>query len=129
MDFDAPPEDDAYRKQVRDWIEANPNPSYKQLVEAGYVVPHWPKPYGLEAGPLEQLIIAEEMKRAGIKRPQNPIGIGWAGPTILEAGTDEQKDKYLPGICKVFYPPNKQVDVHTVYSLILGCYSCLPFLL
>ena len=98
MDFDAPPEDDAYRMQVRAWIEENPNPNYKQLVAAGYVVPHWPKPYGLEAGPLEQLIIADEMKRAGIKRPQNPIGIGWAGPTILEAGTEEQKDKYLPGL-------------------------------
>ena len=118
MDFDSPPEDDAYRKQVRDWIEANPNPSYKQLVEAGYVVPHWPKPYGLEAGPLEQLIIAEEMKRAGIKRPQNPIGIGWAGPTILEAGTDEQKDKYLPGLlegkdfwCQLFSEPDSGSDL------------------
>ena len=118
MDFDSPPEDDAYRKQVRDWIEANPNPSYKQLVEAGYVVPHWPKPYGLEAGPLEQLIIAEEMRHAGIKRPQNPIGIGWAGPTILEAGTDEQKDKYLPGLlegkdfwCQLFSEPDSGSDL------------------
>ena len=118
MDFDAPPEDDAYRMQVRAWIEENPNPNYKQLVDAGYVVPHWPKPYGLEAGPLEQLIIAEEMKRADIKRPQNPIGIGWAGPTILEAGTEEQKDKYLPGLlegkdfwCQLFSEPDSGSDL------------------
>ena len=118
MDFDAPPEDDAYRMQVRAWIEENPNPNYKQLVDAGYVVPHWPKPYGLEAGPLEQLIIAEEMKRVGIKRPQNPIGIGWAGPTILEAGTEEQKDKYLPGLlegkdfwCQLFSEPDSGSDL------------------
>ena len=118
MDFDAPPEDDAYRMQVRAWIEENPNPNYKQLVDAGYVVPHWPKPYGLEAGPLEQLIIAEEMNRAGIKRPQNPIGIGWAGPTILEAGTEEQKDKYLPGLlegkdfwCQLFSEPDSGSDL------------------
>tara|TARA_Y100001936_G_scaffold152596_1_gene148807 strand:+ start:395 stop:1624 length:1230 start_codon:yes stop_codon:yes gene_type:complete len=118
MDFDAPPEDDAYRMQVRAWIEENPNPNYKQLVDAGYVVPHWPKPYGLEAGPLEQLIIAEEMKRASIKRPQNPIGIGWAGPTILEAGTEEQKDKYLPGLlegkdfwCQLFSEPDSGSDL------------------
>ncbi|MEC7578381.1 MAG: acyl-CoA dehydrogenase family protein [Actinomycetota bacterium] len=118
MDFDAPPEDDAYRMQVRVWIEENPNPNYKQLVDAGYVVPHWPKPYGLEAGPLEQLIIAEEMNRAGIKRPQNPIGIGWAGPTILEAGTEEQKDKYLPGLlegkdfwCQLFSEPDSGSDL------------------
>ena len=118
MDFDAPAEDDAYRMQVRAWIEENPNPNYKQLVDAGYVVPHWPKPYGLEAGPLEQLIIAEEMKRASIKRPQNPIGIGWAGPTILEAGTEEQKDKYLPGLlagkdfwCQLFSEPDSGSDL------------------
>ena len=118
MDFDAPPEDDAYRMQVRAWIEENPKPNYKQLVDAGYVVPHWPKPYGLEAGPLEQLIIAEEMKRASIKRPQNPIGIGWAGPTILEAGTEEQKDKYLPGLlegkdfwCQLFSEPDSGSDL------------------
>ncbi|HJM99638.1 MAG TPA: acyl-CoA dehydrogenase family protein, partial [Acidimicrobiales bacterium] len=96
MDFDSPPDDDPQRQQVRAWVEQHPKPSAKQLVEAGYVVPHWPKPYGLEAGPIEQLIIAEELKRAGIRRPQNPIGIGWAGPTILEAGTEEQKNTYLP---------------------------------
>ncbi len=118
MDFDSPPDDDPQRQQVRAWIEQHPKPSAKQLVEAGYVVPHWPKPYGLEAGPIEQLIIAEELKRAGIHRPQNPIGIGWAGPTILEAGTEEQKNTYLPGLltgkdfwCQLFSEPDSGSDL------------------
>ena len=118
MDFDSPPGDDPIRQQVRDWIRENPKPSSKQLVKAGYVVPHWPKPYGLEAGPIEQLIIAEELKRAGIRRPQNPIGIGWAGPTILEAGTEEQKKEYLPGLltgedfwCQLFSEPDSGSDL------------------
>ncbi|MDP6299357.1 MAG: acyl-CoA dehydrogenase family protein, partial [Acidimicrobiales bacterium] len=118
MDFDSPPDDDPQRQQVRAWVEAHPKPSAKQLVEAGYVVPHWPEPYGLEAGPIEQLIIAEEFKRAGIHRPQNPIGIGWAGPTILEAGTEEQKNTYLPGLltgkdfwCQLFSEPDSGSDL------------------
>ncbi len=118
MDFDSPPEDDPNRQQVRAWIEANPKPTAKQLVEAGYVVPHWPEPYGLAAGPVEQLIIAEELKNAGIRRPQNPIGIGWAGPTILEAGTEEQKNTYLPGLltgrdfwCQLFSEPDSGSDL------------------
>jgi len=118
MDFDSPPDDDPQRQQVRAWVEQHPKPSAKQLVEAGYVVPHWPKPYGLEAGPIEQLIIAEELKRAGIRRPQNPIGIGWAGPTILEAGTEEQKNTYLPGLltgkdfwCQLFSEPDSGSDL------------------
>ncbi len=118
MDFDSPPDDDPQRQQVRAWVEEHPKPSAKQLVEAGYVVPHWPKPYGLEAGPIEQLIIAEELKRARIRRPQNPIGIGWAGPTILEAGTEEQKNTYLPGLltgkdfwCQLFSEPDSGSDL------------------
>ena len=51
------------------------------------MVPHWPRPWGLEADGLHQLIIDEELAAAGVKRPDNLIGIGWAAPTILAAGT------------------------------------------
>ncbi len=47
------------------------------------MVPHWPAPWGLDADPIHQLIIDEELRRAGVRRPVNPIGIGWAGPTLL----------------------------------------------
>ncbi len=56
MDFDFPADDDPRRIAVREWIGANPNPSGKQLAEAGYVVPHWPEPYGINADPEHQLL-------------------------------------------------------------------------
>lgn len=118
MDFDFPPDDDLRRLEVRAWIDTNPKPSSRDLVDAGYVVPHWPKPYGFDAEPIHQLIIAEELKNAKIRLPQNPIGIGWAGPTILEAGTEEQKLRYLPGLlsgkemwCQLFSEPDSGSDL------------------
>ena len=91
MDFELPDDDDPFRTSVRDWLAANPEPSGRQLAEAGYVAPHWPAPWGLDADPIRQIVIDEELRRAGVRRPMNPIGIGWAGPTILHAGTQTQK--------------------------------------
>ena len=90
MDFQLPAADDPRRIVVRDWIAAHPNPSGRVLAEAGYVAPHWPAPFGLSADPIHQIIIDDELAKAGIRRPANPIGIGWAGPTIMFAGTEEQ---------------------------------------
>ena len=72
MDFDFPPDDDPRRLEVRSWIEKNPNPTAQDLVDAGYVVPHWPRPYGLEAEPMLQIIIADELRKAKIGLPPNP---------------------------------------------------------
>jgi len=98
MDFDLPPENHPTRLRVREWIAANPNPTGRDLAVAGYVVPHWPAPWGLDADPIDQLVIDDELQRAGIRRPSNQIGIGWAAPTILLAGTPEQHERYLPKI-------------------------------
>jgi len=118
MDFDMPPEDHPARVAVRAWIADHPRPTGRQLAEAGYVVPHWPAPWGLDAGPLEQLVIDEELAAAGIRRPQNAIGIGWAAPTILLAGTQEQQRRYLPTIfsgeevwCQLFSEPDAGSDL------------------
>jgi alkylation response protein AidB-like acyl-CoA dehydrogenase len=88
------------------------------LAEAGWVVPHWPRPYGLDAEPIHQLIIDEELHRAQQARPDNPIGIGWAAPTILMAGTDAQKERYLwPALageelwCQLFSEPDAGSDL------------------
>ena len=43
-----------------------PTPTAAELVDAGYVVPHWPRPWGLDAEPELQLIIDDEIKRAGV---------------------------------------------------------------
>src|SRR5947199_8366012 len=95
MDLELPADDDPRRADVRAWLAANPSPTGRQLAEAGYVVPHWPGPWGLDADPIQQLIIDDELRRAAVRRPANPIGIGWGGPTILHAGSPEQKARYL----------------------------------
>jgi alkylation response protein AidB-like acyl-CoA dehydrogenase len=118
MDFELPPEDEPRRLEVRAWLEAHPQPTGRQLAEVGYVAPHWPRPYGLDADPILQLIIDDELKRARVSRPQNIIGIGWAGPTLVHAGSQEQKDRYLVPLlageevwCQLFSEPNAGSDL------------------
>jgi alkylation response protein AidB-like acyl-CoA dehydrogenase len=118
VDFDLAPEDDPTRSAVRAWLAEHPTPTDRELADAGYVAPHWPRPWGLDAGPLEQLTIDEELKAAGVRRPANMIGIGWAGPTILHAGTPEQHARYLPPLlsgeeiwCQLFSEPGAGSDL------------------
>ena len=118
MDFDLPPDDDPRRLKVRAWLAANPDPTGRQLHDAGYVVPHWPAPYGINADPMHQVVIDDELGRAGVSRPNNPIGIGWAAPTIAMAGTEEMKARYLDPIftgeefwCQMFSEPDAGSDL------------------
>lgn len=118
MDFDFPPDDDPRRLAVRTWLAEHNEPTSRQLHEAGYVVPHWPAPWGLDADPMHQLIIDDELHKAGVRRPANAIGIGWAAPTILLAGTDGQKARYLDPIftgeefwCQMFSEPDAGSDL------------------
>jgi alkylation response protein AidB-like acyl-CoA dehydrogenase len=118
VDFELPGDDDPRRADVRAWLAAHPQPTGRQLAEAGYVAPHWPKPYGLDADPITQLLIDDELRRAGVRRPSNTIGIGWAGPTLIHAGTEEQKDRYLVPLlaaeeiwCQLFSEPEAGSDL------------------
>jgi alkylation response protein AidB-like acyl-CoA dehydrogenase len=118
VDFELPPDDDPRRVEVRRWLEEHPRPSGRQLAEAGYVAPHWPKPWGLDADPIHQLIIDDELRRARVARPQNMIGIGWAGPTLIHAGTEAQKERYLFPLlageeiwCQLFSEPGAGSDL------------------
>ena len=118
MDELLPGADDVRRQAVREWISTHPTPSARELAESGYVAPHWPAPYGLGADPIHQLIIDDEFAHAGISRPSNQIGIGWAAPTIIYAGTREQKDRYvLPALaaeeiwCQLFSEPGAGSDL------------------
>jgi alkylation response protein AidB-like acyl-CoA dehydrogenase len=88
------------------------------LADAGLVAPHLPPPWGLGADPIHQLIIDDELRKAGIVLPHNPIGIGWAGPTILNAGTREQRDRHLAPLlrgeeiwCQLFSEPDAGSDL------------------
>ena len=118
MDLGLPGDDDPRRLAVRDWLDAHRHPTGRQLAEAGYVAPHWAPPYGLDADPLTQLMIDEELRAAGVRRPINPIGIGWAGPTLMYAGTDEQKERWLWPLlsgeefwCQLFSEPGAGSDL------------------
>jgi 3-oxochol-4-en-24-oyl-CoA dehydrogenase len=118
MDFELPPDDDPTRVEVRAWLADHPRPSGRDLAEAGYVAPHWPRPWGRDADPIEQLVIDDELRRAGVRRPANMIGIGWAGPTILYAGTEDQKERYLVPLlageeiwCQLFSEPGAGSDL------------------
>jgi alkylation response protein AidB-like acyl-CoA dehydrogenase len=118
VDLGLPGEDDPRRREVREWLSAHPHPTGRQLAEAGYVVPHWAPPFGLDADPLAQLMIDEELRAAGVRRPVNPIGIGWAGPTLMYAGTDEQKERWLWALlageefwCQLFSEPGAGSDL------------------
>ncbi|MEO8723040.1 MAG: acyl-CoA dehydrogenase family protein, partial [Sphingobium sp.] len=98
MDFDSPSDNDPRRLEVRAWFDANPNPSLKQIAEAGYAAPHWPRPWGLSANPELQIIISDEAYRAGVTMPNviNAIGVNQCGQTLVNHGTPEQQARYLP---------------------------------
>ncbi|HZN81617.1 MAG TPA: acyl-CoA dehydrogenase [Mycobacterium sp.] len=95
-------------------------PAEKQqvaLAEAGLLAPHWPRPYGREAGPAEQLLIDQEMAKAGVTRPDLVIG-WWAAPTILEHGSPEQIERFVPPTltgelfwCQLFSEPGAGSDL------------------
>ena len=118
MDFALPAEDDPRRMSLRRWLETHPRPTARQLAAQGLVAPHWPPPWGLGADPTHQLIVDDELRRAGVRRPENTIGIGWAGPTILHAGSDEQIGRYLLPLlaaeeiwCQLFSEPGAGSDL------------------
>lgn len=87
------------------------------LAKAGYLTPHWPRPFGLDAGPIEQLVVDEELSRAGLGRPDLAIG-AWAVPTIIQHGTDLQGERFvLPTLlgeirwCQLFSEPGAGSDL------------------
>ncbi|OBG28506.1 acyl-CoA dehydrogenase [Mycobacterium sp. 852002-51057_SCH5723018] len=87
------------------------------LAEAGLLAPHWPAPYGRGATPAEQLLIDQELAAAGVVRPDLVIG-WWAAPTILEHGTPEQVERFVPATlrgefvwCQLFSEPGAGSDL------------------
>jgi alkylation response protein AidB-like acyl-CoA dehydrogenase len=111
-------ENDPRRGAIREWLSSHPNPTPVQLAEAGLVAPHLPRPWGLGADATHQLLIDDELRRANVRLPINPIGIGWAGPTILYAGTEAQQQRWLPKLlsgeefwCQLFSETNAGSDL------------------
>ncbi len=87
------------------------------LVDAGLVVPHWPKPWGRDAGAVEQVVIDEQLAEVGIARPH--IGISaWALPVIIASGTEAQGERWVrPSLlgqlawCQLFSEPGAGSDL------------------
>ncbi len=101
----------AYYKYLADWQQ--------KLYDGGWAGVSWPKEYGGRgASFIEQAIFQEEMALADAPERMGTIGQGLVGPTIIAAGTEEQKKRYLPKIlsgeeiwCQGFSEPNAGSDV------------------
>jgi len=91
-----------------------------KLIETGYVMPHWPKPWGLAADAVEQLVIEEEFRAAGIKRPDYSI-TGWVILTLIQHGTPWQIERFVEKAlrqdevwCQLFSEPEAGSDAASV---------------
>src|SRR5258708_7775591 len=83
----------------------------------GWVVPHLPRPWGRGAGALEQVVIHQEMKEAGLRAPVLAIG-AWVVPALIQYGTAEQQQRFLPPTlrgdflwCQLFSEPGAGSDL------------------
>ena len=150
MDFALSPQEEAFRKELCDWLDENVKeyrqrraklgPAaeaglqmagdadearqfnrwwHKKLYDAGYVGIAWPKEYGGRgATMMEQAIFNEEMTKRRLPAGAGGIGIGWAGPTIIVHGTEEQKKRFLTKAlsgeevwCQAFSEPGAGSDL------------------
>ena len=142
------PEHAEFRKEIAAWLRANTpaNPGFllpqtfmevgsDQVLDflrewqfkvwsAGYLGMAWPKQYGGQgAAPIYQSIVDQEMKRLRVPICFNVIGLGWAGPLILDIGSDMEKEKYLKGILNAddiwaqgFSEPNHGSDLGSIQT-------------
>ncbi len=118
--IELPPEAEQIREQVRavveEVVDLDESARTRALVASGYAVPHWPKPYGREAGAVEQLVIEEEFAKAGIKKPSYSI-TGWVILTLIQHGTPDQVARWVrPALdqeviwCQLFSEPDAGSD-------------------
>src|SRR6202167_691409 len=89
----------------------------ERIADGGWVVPHLPGPWGREAGALEQVVIAQEMRAAGVRGPVLAIG-AWVVPPLVQYGTPEQQRRFLPPTlrgdymwCQLFSEPGAGSDL------------------
>jgi 3-oxochol-4-en-24-oyl-CoA dehydrogenase len=72
------------------------------LAAGGWVLPHLPKPWGRDAGPLEQLLIEAEMRAAGVRAHNLAIG-AWVVPALIQYGSAQQQERFLPATLRMDY--------------------------
>jgi alkylation response protein AidB-like acyl-CoA dehydrogenase len=99
VDIDLDPDTENLRAEIRAEVSALKAIERDQrkvaIAEGGWVLPYLPKPWGRAAGPVEQIIIAQEFASGRVKRPQTGIAT-WIVPSIVAFGTDVQQQRFLP---------------------------------
>jgi alkylation response protein AidB-like acyl-CoA dehydrogenase len=139
MDLTYPQEAEAFRKEIRTWLEDNLPAGWfeegfelkgeererwgkewtKKLHEGGWLCASWPKEYGGKGlSTMEQVVLNEEFARAGAPMRADFFGDTLVGPTILQWGSEEQKKEFLPKIirgeiswCQGFSEPDAGSDL------------------
>lgn len=122
--LDLPPEAEQMRARIRADAAAiaalDKEAQRDKLIATGYVMPHWPKPWGLAADAVEQLVIEEEFRAAGIKRPDYGI-TGWVILTLIQHGTDWQIERFVEKAlrkdeiwCQLFSEPEAGSDAASI---------------
>lgn len=121
LSVDLPVEAEAHRDEIRalltelsalDRVEQR-----RRVADEGFVSPQWPKPWGRDADALEQLVIDDEFRHAGMVRPNIAVG-GWALPPLMVYGTEEQQQRWIPPTlrgeiewCQLFSEPGAGSDL------------------
>ncbi|MCK9248257.1 MAG: acyl-CoA dehydrogenase family protein [Solirubrobacteraceae bacterium] len=141
MDLNDSPEQAEYRERVRTWLRDNAADAprvrgegmiqdedervaawrtwQRRLVEGGLCGVTWPEEFGgAGKGPIEQVIVNQELAQAGVPGPLDFIGVGMMGPAIIVHGTDEQKRRHLGPLlhgdevfCQLFSEPAAGSDL------------------
>ncbi|MGH9230327.1 MAG: acyl-CoA dehydrogenase family protein, partial [Acidimicrobiales bacterium] len=120
LDLELPPGADVVRDEVRalaEQVAALPADRRRsRLIDAGLAMPHWPVPWGRGARAVEQIVIDQELDRAGVERPQYGI-TGWITLTLIQhAGADQVERWVRPSLegvlvwCQLFSEPNAGSD-------------------
>ncbi|HTS98733.1 MAG TPA: acyl-CoA dehydrogenase [Streptosporangiaceae bacterium] len=118
--IDLPPEAEPIRATVRQEVERlrdlGEDARPQALIESGLLMPHWPRPWGRDAGAVEQLVIEQEFAAAGLKRPSYGI-TGWVILTLIQHGSPDQVARWVPPAlnqdviwCQLFSEPGAGSD-------------------
>jgi alkylation response protein AidB-like acyl-CoA dehydrogenase len=122
--LDLPPEAEELRTRIHadaaEIAALDKQAQRDKLIATGYVMPHWPKPWGLGADAVEQLVIEEEFRAAGIKRPDYGI-TGWVILTLVQHGTPWQIERFVEKAlrkdeiwCQLFSEPDAGSDAASI---------------
>ncbi|WP_141581403.1 acyl-CoA dehydrogenase [Actinomadura sp. WMMA1423] len=117
LDEDAAPVREEIRSRVGELAAMEPLEQRAAMAEGGWVTPHLPKPWGRGAGPLEQIVIQQELRAAKV-RPVPLMIAAWVVPSLVQYGTAGQQERFLPPTlrgeiiwCQLFSEPGAGSDL------------------